>query len=48
MTIKTLDKNEEICKPCNGTGVQTLKSGIKIDCPSCRGTGKKTKHPNIK
>ena len=36
-----LEKKAEICKPCGGTGVQILKSGLKIECPNCGGTGKK-------
>lgn len=39
-------EEEENCKPCNGTGVQTLKSGLRIECPNCGGTG--TKQPKIK
>ena len=38
-------KEEEVCKPCYGMGVQTLRSGLKIECPSCGGTGIKRPSP---
>jgi len=31
----------KVCKACEGLGLQTLKNGVKIECPSCEGTGKR-------
>lgn len=27
------------CRYCNGTGIQTDKSGLRVPCPTCLGTG---------
>jgi len=35
-------KPDNICIACDGKGIQTNKSGIKVDCPVCKGTGKRT------
>lgn len=40
------DKKENMCKPCGGTGVQILKSGLRVECPSCSGTGKRNSKPS--
>lgn len=29
------------CKLCDGTGVQVLNTGLKVECPACKGTGVK-------
>jgi len=38
-TVKTQSLKPNPCKACNGTGFQTLKSGLKVECPVCKGTG---------
>jgi len=33
-------RNENICKSCDGTGVQiNQKTGLKQRCPDCKGSG---------
>lgn len=36
-------ENKFICKCCEGTGIQVRNDGIKIYCPSCKGTGESPK-----
>jgi DnaJ-class molecular chaperone len=44
--MKDINNNEEICKCCNGIGVQhNSKTGLKVICPCCNGTGKRNKKP---
>ena len=33
--------SKELCKFCNGTGVQINKDGLKVKCPECNGTGQR-------
>ena len=35
--METTDKEKpKTCLPCGGTGVQTLKDGLRIPCPFCQ------------
>ena len=36
-TLKPLDA----CIACGGSGLQTLKTGLQVQCPVCKGTGLK-------
>lgn len=31
--------SSNICEACNGTGLQTLKSGLQVKCPVCSSAG---------
>ena len=37
--IKTQSPKLDPCKACNGVGFQTLKNGLNVECPVCKGTG---------
>lgn len=31
--------DKDSCPCCNGSGIQTLKDGLRVICPCCKGTG---------
>lgn len=38
--IMQREKAPNVCIACKGTRLQTLKNGLRVQCPVCKGTGR--------
>jgi len=38
--IMQREKAPNVCITCKGSRLQTLKSGLQVQCPVCKGTGR--------